>query len=218
MAHIYKITNELNNKSYIGKTEKANPLDRFYEHIKDSKSENKENRPLYRAFNKYGIENFSFEVIETVLLEEGSAREIYWIAKCQTYGNTGYNATKGGDGTVYLNHSKIIEDYNRVQDMSEVAKINNCHADSVSLILKAHNIEIVSSHQVLATKYGKKVAMLNIETEKTIKTFDSQIAAARYLIEQGYSKTVSAKSLSSKISLVVRGKRKTCCGFKWKKA
>lgn len=216
MAYIYKITNELNSKSYIGKTEKIHPLDRFYEHIKDSKSEYKGNRPLYRAFNKYGVENFSFEVIETVLSEESSSREIYWIATYQTYGSAGYNATKGGDGTAYLNYSKIIEDYNKMQDMSEVAKINNCHADSVSLILKAHNIETVSSHQVLTTKYGKKVAMLNIKTEKTIKMFDSQLAAARYLIEKEYSKTASAESLSSKISLVVRGKAKTCCGFKWK--
>lgn len=41
MAYIYKITNKLNGKSYIGKTELNNPIDRYKEHIADSKKEMK---------------------------------------------------------------------------------------------------------------------------------------------------------------------------------
>lgn len=64
MGYIYKITNKINHKMYIGKTNYADPYDRFKEHIRDSKKERCKNRPLYRAMNKYGLENFEFEVIE----------------------------------------------------------------------------------------------------------------------------------------------------------
>ena len=62
MGYIYKITNDINDKIYIGKTE-FNIEKRFQEHIKDSEKLYK-NRPLYNAMNKYGIEHFKIELIE----------------------------------------------------------------------------------------------------------------------------------------------------------
>jgi len=53
---------------------------------------------LYKAFNKYGIENFTFEEIEQVdnsILDE---REKYWIEYYDSYFN-GYNSTLGGRAT-----------------------------------------------------------------------------------------------------------------------
>ena len=50
---------------YIGKTEHINPHDRWKEHIRDRKRRRCERRPLYSAMNKYGVENFSFEVIDS---------------------------------------------------------------------------------------------------------------------------------------------------------
>lgn len=61
MSYVYKITNNVNNKIYIGQTNDYNR--RFREH-KNQMSGNNPNKYLYNAFNKYGIENFSFEVIE----------------------------------------------------------------------------------------------------------------------------------------------------------
>lgn len=60
MAFIYKITNLINNKCYIGKTERT-INERWKEHLKKSKSLD---LPLYRALNKYGIDNFQIEQIE----------------------------------------------------------------------------------------------------------------------------------------------------------
>ena len=59
--YIYKIENLLNHKKYIGQT--SNPKRRFQEHRSQSLS-NGETKILYLAFNKYGIENFSFEILE----------------------------------------------------------------------------------------------------------------------------------------------------------
>ena len=78
MGFIYKITNQINQKVYIGMTYRT-PQIRFKEHLKDAEEKNY-NRPLYNAINKYGKENFSISIIEEVenneLLGE---REKYWI-------------------------------------------------------------------------------------------------------------------------------------------
>ena len=63
MSYIYVITNNINGKQYVGKTN-FSLQKRFQEHINDSKRSTKEHRPLYNAFNKYGIENFSIKVLE----------------------------------------------------------------------------------------------------------------------------------------------------------
>ena len=54
MAFIYIITNDVNGKQYVGKTNR-NIDKRFREHISDSKKKRCEKRPLYNAMNKYGI-------------------------------------------------------------------------------------------------------------------------------------------------------------------
>lgn len=60
--------------------------------------------------NKYGIENFMIELLEEVSDESIlSEREIYWIQELKTYGCTGYNATKGGDGKIVYDYHEIIE-------------------------------------------------------------------------------------------------------------
>lgn len=85
MGFIYVIINKINGKSYVGKTT-GTVEKRFSEHIKDSKRKRYENRPLYSAMNKYGVENFmvkSLEYVEdSVNLGE---RESYWIKKLHTY-------------------------------------------------------------------------------------------------------------------------------------
>lgn len=58
--YIYKITNLINGKSYIGQTNDYKR--RFREHREKNYKES--DKLLYKAFDKYGIENFSFEVIE----------------------------------------------------------------------------------------------------------------------------------------------------------
>ena len=96
MGFIYKITNQINNKVYIGLTT-TTIKNRWKEHI-GAIGRYKDKRPLYAAMSKYGIDNFSIEELEEcddLILAE---REIYWIDYYNSYYN-GYNATFGGDGT-----------------------------------------------------------------------------------------------------------------------
>ena len=97
MPYIYKITNNLNGKIYIGKTNFTIEK-RWKEHCQDYQKDCLNKRPLYSAMKKYGIENFFIEEVERLETpQQAEEREKYWI---EYYGSFkyGYNATKGGDG------------------------------------------------------------------------------------------------------------------------
>ena len=121
MAYIYKIWNDINNKVYIGKTNRSLKT-RFHEHCRDSKKENRNNRPLYKAMNKYGVENFHIEELEETSRELSSKRECYWIGYYNSFHN-GYNATKGGDGKPWVDEDEIISLFESGKSKAEIRKI-----------------------------------------------------------------------------------------------
>lgn len=205
MAYIYALTNKHNGKQYVGKTEHRDPKDRFKEHLRESRKERNENRPLHRAINKYGEEAFIFEVLEDVPSEQSYEREIYWIATLGTYGSTGYNATKGGDGKSFLNYKKIIKDYNRLQNAAATARINDCHEDSVVNILNQYDIPIKQYP-------NQKRIQTNFEGQELV--FNSITEAANWLIINGKT-TAKLSSVSGSISRVVNGKRQSYLQAKW---
>lgn len=90
---IYKITNRVNNKVYIGQT-RFTVEHRFKQHLKNHNIEHR-TQPLYLAFAKYGIDNFYVETLEECPIDKLDEREIFWIAKYDSF-NHGYNATLGG--------------------------------------------------------------------------------------------------------------------------
>ena len=114
MGEIYKVTNNVSGKIYIGKT-KRKTRDRWLEHVRDAKNYPLKNIPLHKAIIKYGAENFQIETIETnVAEEELNYKEKYYIKKFNsTNSSIGYNATIGGDGGVVS--SKLSE-----KDVNEI--------------------------------------------------------------------------------------------------
>ena len=104
MQGIYKITNNVNHKLYIGKTNHSER--RWKDHCRLAfKDNHKEyNKALYQAMRKYGLENFSFEIIEELKdYSISGEREQYWIQYYDSY-NNGYNETTGGDGGSQKGH------------------------------------------------------------------------------------------------------------------
>lgn len=100
MGAIYKITNKVNNKIYIGKTIRK-PQIRWQEHIQYSNQPSRYNTPFYQAIRKYGPENFIFEIIEDDIadINELNKKEKYYINFYHsTSHETGYNIALGGDG------------------------------------------------------------------------------------------------------------------------
>lgn len=90
---IYKHTNKTNGKCYIGQTCRKNPNERW----NNGKSYN--GTIFAKAIEKYGWDNFDHEIIEDNILtqEEANEREQYWIEYYGSYGENGYNMTRGGD-------------------------------------------------------------------------------------------------------------------------
>lgn len=91
LGKIYKITNLVNNKIYIGQTIRDLSI-RFKQHCK------REGCPyLHNAILRYGKDNFKIELIEEVPITDLDKREIYWISFFKsTEKEIGYNLYYGG--------------------------------------------------------------------------------------------------------------------------
>jgi len=92
---IYKITCLVNNMIYVGQSK--NVKKRLYDHKSHLKNNNSHNKHLQYTWNKYGKDNFIFEVIENCDLHLLDEREEYWIQYYDSYKN-GFNQTSGGVG------------------------------------------------------------------------------------------------------------------------
>ena len=211
MAYIYKITNNINDKIYIGQTNHT-LTERLHQHYLDSRKPHRKHRPLYQAINKYGIENFSIELIEET--NNPLEREIYWIEYYGSFKN-GYNATMGGNGKRYLDYELIISTYNQLQNINKVSTLLNLDPDSISNILNTYNIDILSGGEVSKRQLSKSVAMIDKNTNQIIKVFSSHMDAARWLITNNKSLDKDVR-IAGRIGWVTKGKRKTAYGYKWK--
>ena len=107
MIGIYKITNLQNGKCYIGQSVDIEA--RWKDEIQRAfiETDNSYNYPLSRALRNYGIENFSFEVIEECSQLNLNEREKYWIEYFNSF-CSGYNQTLGGDSGHLIKCTKEI--------------------------------------------------------------------------------------------------------------
>ena len=134
MIGIYKITNKVNGKCYIGQS--RNIQRRFNAH-KNSFNKNKIWSYLYNAMNSYGIENFSFEVIKECDIEDLNKWEKYFIKKFKSNKSKyGYNMTDGGDFGYSHNYSSIKQgflnpNYSRKQTQEEKEKRNKTYKETI---------------------------------------------------------------------------------------
>ena len=93
---IYRILNLINGKSYIGQS--VNIERRWNNEKAEAFRETSHtfSYPLSRAIRKYGVDNFSFEIVQLCSKDELNALERYWISKENSFMD-GYNQTLGGD-------------------------------------------------------------------------------------------------------------------------
>ena len=94
---IYKITNKINNKSYIGQS--VHIERRWMEHCLPSA-----NSLIGNAIKKYGKDNFNFEVLENCFIEELNDLEEYYIHQYNTITPFGYNVLNYQNGRVTVNN------------------------------------------------------------------------------------------------------------------
>ena len=142
---IYKITNNVNGKVYVGQT-KQNVRDRFYRHCSRIGSTHELNMAIHKAIRKYGKQNFTLEVIEET--ENLNEREKYWIAFYDSY-KTGYNSTLGGQNGYKPfkeeHTSEIIEKYKEGKSLREIGKLFNLDKQTVKGLLLRNKVAIRST-------------------------------------------------------------------------
>lgn len=201
MIGIYKITNQINNKVYIGQS--VNIRKRFNGH--KFAARNGENTHLYNAMRDYGIENFSFEILEECSKEQLDDREIYWI---EYYHSTdkakGYNVSKGGKGFSLYNYEEIYNLWKSGFTCEQIEAKMHCSDCTITQALRAFGV----SAQEAKSKVQKKIAVvaLDKETEVPLKSFESLAAAKKVLL---------LDSANCGISRVLNGQAITAYGYKW---
>ncbi len=100
-GYIYKITNLINQKSYIGKC-KGKP--------EETKKYLGSGIIITKAIKKYGKEKFKKEILENIIDGDLNEKEKYWIKYYNTFEGYGYNLTYGGDGgPLFKNHKHSKE-------------------------------------------------------------------------------------------------------------
>ena len=141
-GYIYKITNKVNGKSYIGQTRYTVEF-RWRQHI-----HKKDNVYFHNAIRKYGIDNFIVETLEECDYKDLNSREIFYIAKYNTF-KEGYNLTIGGDG----NRTLLLDDkYDEIKSLylsgfssNKIATLYNVDKASLVKIVKQLDVKLRSN-------------------------------------------------------------------------
>lgn len=136
---IYKITNKVTGLSYIGQTRYTVEFRwRQHQHKKD-------NAYFHNAIQKYGAENFTVETLEECNTSDLDSREIFYIAKYNTFEN-GYNLTIGGGGK-----RKIVTDdqYEEIRELYlsgfstyKISELYEVDRTTITKILKIQGVKI----------------------------------------------------------------------------
>ena len=179
---IYKITNTINGKSYIGQTIQ-NVKERFYQHCATKCSKAVSNMAIHRAIKKYGKSNFTVEVIEEIDSANLNDRERYWIKYYNSY-NNGYNSTKGGqDGCKPfkdLDVESIIKEYNTGKSLRTLGTIFKVDKQTIKDLLIRHNVELRTTRTY---KLSQK------DRDKVLEDFASGLSRKEIRIKWNISKS-----------------------------
>lgn len=179
---IYKITNTINGKSYIGQTIQ-NVKERFYQHCATKCSKAVSDMAIHRAIKKYGKSNFTVEVIEEIDSANLNDRERYWIEYYNSY-NNGYNSTKGGqDGCKPfkdLDVESIIKEYNIGKSLRTLGTIFKVDKQTIKDLLIRHNVELRTTRTYKLSQEDR---------EEVLEDFASGLSRKEIMIKWNISKS-----------------------------
>lgn len=218
---IYKIENNINHNIYIGQSK--NIKDRWRSHKSNAFNQNSKdyNMVIYQAMRKYGINAFSFEILEECSQELLNEKEKYWIKYYDSY-NSGYNSTPGGDDAC-IHYGKIVElydltgkyvtEYPSVTEAAQNLKISRNTIYSIlqgqRLSAKGYQFKYKNDSKIIqpyTNKQGGKKSVVQYDKQNNIiSIFESAAEAARQLSLD-----------ASTITKVCKGRLKTHGGYIWR--
>ena len=198
---IYKITNRINGKAYIGQTT-MQLHKRWYLHCHKSSG----CTALYRAICKYGSEHFTVEQIDVATNKtELDIKEKFWIEYHNTMMPSGYNLKTGGHTPRYSNESKKRMSINHADVCGENNPRFGVH---LSKETKKKISDSLRGKHLSDEHKGR--CRLNNPKRKAVKNLDTgDVYLSCRLAEQQCGLSHGA------ISVVCRGKGKSAGGFRW---
>jgi len=143
---VYKITCTVTKKIYIGSA-----LDLHHRqvvHFRKLRQNKHHNRYLQRAFDKYGPDAFTFEVLEFVLPIFLTAREQYWFDKLKPFGRKGFNIAREAGSSLGVKHSPEQIERNRQRTLGRKASPETCERMSQSRLGKKRSPEAVENSRL----------------------------------------------------------------------
>jgi len=221
MGYIYKITNIISKKCYIGETKKNNPQLRWNEHKR--KIEQGIGCPaLQDAVKKYGIENFTFKILIICFDEDRYKLEIEYIKKYNCISPNGYNLTKGGEGGGFYGKKHSQETIDKISKKMKKIYIDN---PELKIQLSIKQKEVMNSPEI---KSKIKEGLKNSEKWNIIKKTMSELVGlkiAQYDMENNYINNFISISeaarqtgiAKSSISLAIRKNTNKAGNYIWKK-
>ena len=199
-GYIYKITNKINGKIYIGQTQQHYTT-RFIQHLSHART-GESNHKLARAIRKYGEENFFIEVIEEIPISDLDEREIYWIAHYDsTNDKNGYNILAGGQLTKKRvlpdNYQEILDYYYQCHNQHQTEEHFNISD------YKLRQILLLTNSPTDKTNYGKHVRT-RVRLVELDQEFDSQRDCARFFIENELCQTKKLECAVTRINKALK--------------
>jgi len=163
---IYKSTNKITEKIYIGQT--THTLDkRIKNHIKESKIES--NRPFMTSIKNYGIGNFVFEIIDSAdNLNELNDKEIYWIDFYNSVSPNGYNVTGGGQGKKMISTNELSRRISKgLQNSEKWQKTKNSEEYKKKFLCRNKGKKFTPKHkEKIWEKNKERILKFNKSTSK----------------------------------------------------
>lgn len=227
---IYKITNKISGQIYIGQS--SHIEQRWKEHMNDRGGGASD---LHNDFNKFGITNFTFEIIEICNLSELDDCEMKWINFYNSY-NEGYNKTKGGQTwsplAAEINKKEIycydldgnfLKKYNSLSDAERDLNINNSNISRAARTQgRTENYQWSYSYVEKLPPYKRKCFTGKQTKGKLIKKVNQYDKNFNYIATYG-SIALAAEATGANASCIGeicktkgQGNRKTSGGFIWR--
>lgn len=230
---IYKVTNTINNKIYIGQTVRT-LKERKQEHLLSAKQGYK--FKFYNAIRKYGEDVFTWEVIQYCsTVQELNEAEAYWVAYYDSY-NNGYNMTPGGEFNPMLDKEIQRKHLAKVQSEEFRRKVSNTmkkyvsehgfseeHRQKISESMKGntnfkgHKLSESHAKALQSSHYKKVIAFVN---DKEVCRFNSVKEATKWYYDTFIPKERSYNytSLADKIKKYSKGAKSDMNNVRWEYA
>jgi len=148
--------------------------------------------------NKHGIDKFTITLVE--ITNNPEEREIFWIDFYKSYGSSGYNATKGGDGRPYVDYDMVEKVYIETgYDLGKTIKLVDHDRATIKRVLKSRGYELKT-----LIKSGKEC--------HNVKITEEQVREARRLYKDG----VGYRKIAETLQISVDTSRDVVYNRSWK--